>query len=123
MSQLNLVPELSDLAASGAAAVASMAISGLGSPANSAMEQLGSQIVGKVAANYFEVSDMTGSEALGTSEKDVLVGVTRGAYSLSQKRNNNRVMMDAVKGLMCSIAGSQFATYLKKDSTTAATTA
>jgi len=114
MSTLNVMPELSDLLATGVAAAAAAAFPNMGSPNGAAMEQIGAQIVGKVAANYFTVTDVASSDNLGIGEHDALVGLIRAGYSLSQKsRKNQRVLTDGVKGTLCSIMGKQLAKYLK----------
>ena len=110
---VNFLPELSDLLAAGVAAVTSMAMSGMGSPQNSAMEQLGSQIVGKVGAGYFNITDAVQSPTLGITEHDAFVGASRAGYSLSQKRSNQRVLMEGLKGVLCSVAGKQLAQNLQ----------
>ena len=108
----DIMPKLEDFLAAGAAAAGSMLMSGMGSPQGSAMEQLGAQLVGKLAAGYFSISDVASSEALGVQERDVLTGALRAGYSLSQKRKNQRVAFDGLKGAVCSAAGRQLKAYL-----------
>jgi hypothetical protein len=77
-----------------------------GDPKKEALEQLGSAVAGRVAAGYLTMSD---GGLAGVPEKDVLVGVSRGAYSLSKSRSNQRVATDALKGVVCSMAGKKLA--------------
>lgn len=107
MSELSLMPKLSDVIAAGLAAAASMAIGGMGTPANSAMEQFVSQLVGRVGAHYVDSTDVMTSTNGTVGEEDFYIGAARGAYSLSQKRSNNRVLMEGVKGVLCSVAGKE----------------
>ena len=114
MTTPSFMPELSDVLAAGIAAGAAAAFPNMGSPQTAAVEQGVSQIVGKIAAGYFTITDVATQENLGVTEHDALVGVTRAGYSLSQKsRKNQRVLMDGLKGVMCSVMGKQLATYLK----------
>lgn len=112
MSNVDFLPKLEDLLAAGTAAAASSAFSGLGSPQQAFMEQGVAQVVAKVAANYFDVTNV-GENVVGVSEHCVWTGLLRGGYSLQQSRKNNRVMMDSLKGLLCCEMGKQLAKYLR----------
>lgn len=106
-TNIDIMPKLSDILAAAVAAGSAMAFTGQGSPAVAATEQFIAQIAGRVTANYFSLTDNLHSEGGTVTEQDVHVGLLRGGYSLSLRRKNNRVLMDAAKGLICSVAGKQ----------------
>jgi hypothetical protein len=115
MSQINFLPTLPDLLAGVVAAAASGLNLTSGSPSGEFMEQVGAQVVGKIGAKYFAITDPVQEETLGLTEHDMYVGFTRGAYSSSQKRVGNRALMDGFKGLLFSALGQQVNDNLVKN--------
>lgn len=120
---LDIKPTLGDLFASLVAVVASVAnFTGNSNAGQEGLEQLGSQIVGRIAASYFSLTDDLQNDDLGIKESDIYVGVVRAVYSMSQKRNSTRSMMDGVRGIVYSLIGQQVHTNIlnKKNKTAAA---
>lgn len=105
--KLTVMPTLEDLLGAGAAAA--MAAFQKMSPSREAVEQLVSQLVAKNLANYVSTTDsMTSNDfPLPVGESDMLTGVVRAGYGLSQSRANKAVLMDGLRGVFASVLGKE----------------
>lgn len=112
-TQSDILPQFEDLVGAGLCAVSAMAYPKWGSPASNAGEQLVSSIAGRFMANYFDISNDLHSTSFSVREKDLMTGLVRGGYSLSQGRSNQRVGADALRGMVVSTLGAVVASNLK----------
>jgi len=116
--KFDVLPKLEDLLSAGICAASAMVWSGQGSPQQQALEQLGSQIAGRVLADYYDVTNNLAQEedpegGIRLKEKDVMTGGVRAGVSLFQGRSNKRVGMDALRGVGSSLLGRMVARQLE----------
>lgn len=112
-SPITILPTKTDLISAGiSAAVGYFQGDNVGM---AAAEQLGAIIVGKNIANTIDVTDVpvTDPPAM-VLEYDYYTAASRAGFSMYKKRSNNKVMMDAAKGLICNLSARYVEKALKE---------